>query len=207
MTGASTEPAGQRPDHDWDEAYSGSGPLPWDTGRPQPMFVALADAGQLRGRVLDAGCGTGEHALMVAARGMDATGVDISGRAIGIAQRKAEDRGLSVRFIAMDALQLGELDEVFDTVLDSGLFHCFTDEQRDQYVSSLGDVSRPGTHLFLACFSDQEPGDWGPRRVRGDELRASFANGWTIDSIQAAEFDITIAPSTARAWLMTATRV
>lgn len=50
-------------------------PPPWDIGRPQPVFLALAEAGALRGRVLDAGCGTGEHAIMAAGLGLDATGV------------------------------------------------------------------------------------------------------------------------------------
>ena len=37
---------------------------PWDIGHSQPAFKALAEQGVLRGRVLDVGCGTGEHALM-----------------------------------------------------------------------------------------------------------------------------------------------
>ena len=59
----------QRPD----EMYSGRQP-PWDIGRPQPAFLALADAGVIRGRVLDVGCGTGEHVLLCADRGLDAVG-------------------------------------------------------------------------------------------------------------------------------------
>ena len=51
-------------------------PPPWDIGRPQPAFLGLARAGLIRGRVLDAGCGTGEHTLMAAGLGLDATGAD-----------------------------------------------------------------------------------------------------------------------------------
>lgn len=54
--------------HDWDAIYRSATPPPWDIGRPQPAFVRLADSGLLAGRVLDAGCGTGEHALLAAAR-------------------------------------------------------------------------------------------------------------------------------------------
>jgi ubiquinone/menaquinone biosynthesis C-methylase UbiE len=98
-----------------------AGAPPWDIGRPQPAFLELADAGALHGQVLDVGCGTGEHALMAAARGLDATGIDAAPSAIAIAQAKARERGLSARFLVWNALDLGSLDERFDTVLDSGL--------------------------------------------------------------------------------------
>ena len=44
----------------WDDSYTGETPAPWDIGRPQPTFLRLAEEGLLAGRVLDAGCGTGE---------------------------------------------------------------------------------------------------------------------------------------------------
>src|SRR5437763_14661438 len=47
---------------DFDAMYSGT--APWDIGHPQGSLRAIADAGGIRGRVLDAGCGTGVHALM-----------------------------------------------------------------------------------------------------------------------------------------------
>ena len=46
----------------WDDVYASDDPAPWDIGAPQPAFVELADSGDLIGRVLDSGCGTGTHA-------------------------------------------------------------------------------------------------------------------------------------------------
>ena len=180
---------------------------PWDIGRPQPVFVSLADAGRITGRVLDAGCGTGEHVLMLVARGIDATGIDAAPTAIASAQRKATERGLSARFLVGDALRLSELAEQFDTVLDSGLFHVFDDQRRAEYVRSLSSVVPSGGQCLLCCFSDRQPGDWGPRRVRQDELRAAFADGWTVESIEPVEFETVLDPPIVQAWLMTATRV
>jgi cyclopropane fatty-acyl-phospholipid synthase-like methyltransferase len=178
----------------------------WNTGRPQPAFLSLAEAGAVQGRVLDVGCGTGEHVLMAARLGLPATGVDIAPTAIASAERKARDRGLSARFLLWNALELAALGELFDTVLDCGLFHVLGDDERALFADSLRSVLRPGGHYFMLCFSDRQPGDWGPRRVRQDEIRASFHDGWRIDSIAPAKIEITISPDGAQAWLTTVTR-
>ena len=193
----------------WDEAYASSAPAPWDIGRPQPAFVRLADSGLLCGRVLDAGCGTGEHTLLAAAHGADAAGVDISPRAIAQAREKAAGRGLAVRFEVADALNLGPLGMAFDTVIDSGLFHVFDDQGRVQYVTSLASVLRSGGTCYLMCFSDRQPGNFGPRRVRQDELTTAFSDGWTITDIAAGTFEINpgLGTTTAEAWLATIRRL
>jgi SAM-dependent methyltransferase len=197
---------GQRSDSfSFDEVYAGS--PPWDIGRPQPAFQALADAGELRGRVLDVGCGTGEHALLAAGLGLEATGVDSAPTAIGLAERKARDRGLSARFLVHDALDLGSLGEQFDTLLDSGLFHVFDDDDRPRYADSLRAVTPPGGRYFLLCFSDQQPGTFGPRRVTQGEIRASFGEGWRVDSIEASAMAVTFIPTGALAWLASITRL
>ena len=185
----------------WDEAYVGSAP-PWDIGRPQPAFVRLAEQGLLSGRVLDSGCGTGEQTLLAAAHGADAVGVDVSGRAIQRAREKAAERGLMARFEVGDALRLADLGLNFDVIIDSGVFHVFDDENRARYVASLASVLRPGGRCYLLCFSDRQPGDYGPRRVSQDELRAAFSHGWAVVSIEAAAFEINQPgrPS-AQAWL------
>lgn len=181
---------------------------PWDIGRPQPAFLALADAGAIRGRVLDAGCGTGEHALMCAALGHDTTGVDLASAAIRRAQDKARQRGLTVRFLVHDARRLGDLGESFDTVVDCGLFHVFHGDDSVAYVDSLASVLVAGGCYFLLCFSDRQPGDWG--RVHGvteDEITTAFARGWRVDSMEPATIDITTDPDGVRAWLVAVTRL
>jgi len=106
----------------FDERYR-SGEAPWEIGRPQPEVICLAEGGFFTGRVLDIGCGTGENALMLAARGLDVFGIDQIESVIQIARDKARDRGLSARFSVHNALQLADLGETFDTVLDSAVFH------------------------------------------------------------------------------------
>jgi SAM-dependent methyltransferase/DNA-binding MarR family transcriptional regulator len=173
----------------------------WDIGRPQPAFLRLADAGLLRGRVLDVGCGTGEHVLLVASLGLEATGIDVSPKAIELAKQKATARKLSARFLERDARELADFDEQFETVLDSGLFHVFNDEDRARFVEGLRTAVAPGGRYYLLCFSDRQPGVLGPRRVSQDEIRTSFVNGWRVGSIEPATMDLTISPVGALAWL------
>src|SRR5437762_14092061 len=134
----------------FESAYAGQ--APWDIGGPQKALIDLAD--QITGSVLDAGCGTGENALFFASRGHKVTGIDFLEEPIRRAKRKASERGLTSTFFVMDALALKDLPEVFDTVIDSGLFHVFSDEDRKRYVEGLATVLKPGGRLFLLCFSN-----------------------------------------------------
>lgn len=182
----------------FDVMYEGT--PPWDIGRPQSAFLALHRDGRIRGEVLDVGCGTGEHVLMAAAAGLEALGIDTSPRAIAAAERKAAERSLGARFLVGDALELAKLGKRFDTVVDCGLFHVFPDEARDRYVRSLAAATLPGGWYFLLCFSEHQPGDQGPRRVTQQEIRDSFADGWKVESIEAAELELA-GGGGAAAWL------
>jgi SAM-dependent methyltransferase len=193
----------------WDDSYAGNEPPPWDIGQPQPAFVRLAEQGLLTGELLDAGCGTGEQTLLAASSGAEALGVDVSPLAIKQARGKAAARGVKARFEVADALSLADRQLTFDTIIDSGLFHIFDDEHRARYVASLASVLRPGGRLYLMCFSDRQPGEFGPRRVSQAELRGAFADGWTILAIEASTFQVnpgSFGVATAQAWLATVSR-
>jgi SAM-dependent methyltransferase len=165
-----------------------AGPAPWDIGKPQTLFTRIAD--RVVGPVLDAGCGTGEHALFFAGRGHRVVGIDFVEEAIRRARRKAAERGLFVDFLVEDALTLADWGERFASVIDCGLFHVFSDADRQRYVQGLAQVVEPGGRLFLMCFSDEEPGTEGPRRIARQELYDAFADGWEVESIQPARCDI-----------------
>jgi SAM-dependent methyltransferase len=141
----------------FEKAYAGI--APWDIGRPQKPFIAAAN--QVVSPVLDAGCGTGETALYLAARGHRVTGIDFLEEPIRRARLKAAERGLNVEFLVKDALKLGDWGERFASVIDSGLFHVFSDDDRRRYVHGLAQAVERDGRLFLLCFSDEEPGTEG----------------------------------------------
>jgi cyclopropane fatty-acyl-phospholipid synthase-like methyltransferase len=165
-----------------------AGKASWDIGRPQRAFVEVAD--RVTGEVLDAGCGTGENALFFAERGQPILGIDFLETPIREARRKVQERGLDAEFAPMDALLLADFDRRFDSVIDSALFHVFADEDRARYVAGLAHVMKPGGRLFLLCFSDEEPGTQGPRRVSERELREAFADGWAVEEIRASRYEV-----------------
>lgn len=183
----------------------------WEIGMPQKVFLDVAD--RITGSILDSGCGTGENALYFASRGQKVTGIDFLAEPIQRAKTKAAERGLTPTFRVMDALALKELPEVFDSVIDSGLFHVFGDEDRRRYVEGLASVLKPGGRLFLLCFSDAEPGEQGPRRVSRREIEDSFSQGWVVESIEPTRFvvrpdpnDISFTDGGPKAWFVVVQR-
>jgi cyclopropane fatty-acyl-phospholipid synthase-like methyltransferase len=164
------------------------GKAPWDIGKPQAPFIEVAY--RVIGPVLDVGCGTGETALFFAGRGHRVTGIDFLAQAIRRARAKAAKRGLFVEFLVKDATKLLDWGERFASVIDCGLFHVFSDDDRRRYVAGLAHVLEPGGRLFLLCFSDEEPGSEGPRRVSRKAIHDAFADGWQVESVQPVQIEI-----------------
>jgi SAM-dependent methyltransferase len=194
---------------DFESIYAGQ--PRWEIGRPQKVFLDAAS--RITGSILDSGCGTGETALYFAGQGHQVTGVDFLSEPISRAKQKAAERGLAATFLVMDALSLKDLADGFDNVIDSGLFHVFSDEDRRRYVEGLASVLKPEGRLFLLCFSDAEPGDQGPRRISRKEIEEAFAQGWTLESVEPARFevrpdpdDVSFSEGGPKAWFVVARR-
>jgi SAM-dependent methyltransferase len=192
----------------WDASYL-DGPAPWDVGRPQPAILRLAGEGAFAGAVLDAGCGTGENALHVAALGLRVLGVDVAESALSIAREKAAGRGVDADFVVADALHLERLGRVFETVLDCGLFHTFDSDERRDYVAGLASVTSRGGNLYVLCFSDVEADTRGPHPVSQEELRAAFrrTSGWSVASISPDRIQTRFDAHGAPAWLAKIARI
>jgi len=192
----------------WDASYR-DGPAPWDIGAPQPAVVRLASAGGFAGAVLDAGCGTGDNALHLAALGVHVLGVDVAASAVSIARESATAGGIDADFIVGDALHLDRLGRVFDTVLDCALFHAFDNDERRDYVRGLASVTSPGGRLYVLCFSDTDRETAGPHPVSREELSAPFTpgSGWSIASISPERLQARFAPEGAPAWLAKIERI
>ncbi len=191
----------------WDEAYKGT--PPWDIGHPQPVFVDLIKSGEIKpGRALDIGCGRGDNSIMLSMSGCDVTGIDIVKGAISDAKEKAIERHVNVNFVVGNVLQMDRLfrKDEFDVVIDSGLFHTMTDEERPVFARQVHRVLKKGGKYFMLCFSDKEPDGTGPRRVSKAEIESTFTPLFSINYIKDAAFDSLFGPGSRKAYLLSASK-
>jgi hypothetical protein len=80
-------------------------------------------------------------------------------------------------------------------------------------MRSLAEVLQVGGSLYLLCFSDEQPGTEGPRRVSQQEIRDTFYDGWNVKQIEPTHFEsiprpggLEFGPEGPKAWLATIER-
>jgi cyclopropane fatty-acyl-phospholipid synthase-like methyltransferase len=168
----------------FDDFYKNQ-PPPWVIGGPQPAIVELERTGRISGRVLDVGCGTGEHTILLAKAGYDVLGVDGAPMAVEQARRNAAAQGVDARFEVADALALSETPG-YDTVVDSALFHIFDDADRPRYVTSLHTATHAGSVVYVLALSDAGRG-FGPQ-VAEKTIRDAFATGWELEELSEVTY-------------------
>jgi SAM-dependent methyltransferase len=168
----------------FDDAYK-SRTAPWVIGEPQPAVVELQRAGLIHSKVLDIGCGTGEHTILLTRLGYDVLGIDFAPHAVEQARANAAEQGVDARFEVADAMNLGA-EPGYQTIVDSALFHIFDDADRVRYVSSLHTATRPGGLVHVLALSDAGRG-FGPQVSEG-EIREAFGAGWVLEALDTTTY-------------------
>jgi SAM-dependent methyltransferase len=197
----------------WDKAYEGI--APWDIPGPQPDLREWIAGESVVGPALDIGCGSGEHAILLAKSGYQVVAIDWSTVAIDMAKAKVdlfnetfdkqyigdqasspEELGsvaaalpLNIDFQVMDVMKVNDLKTCFGLVLDCGLFHFFKGQSRDDLLTRLRSVMRSGGRFYSLCFSDDEPGEVGPPRLSKAEIRKAFSRpDWKLIAVEPRRF-------------------
>ena len=94
-------------------------------------------------------------------------------------------------------------------MIDCGLFHSLADDERRPLVEGLQAVLEVGGHYYMLCFSEHEPGDWGPRRIHAWEITDTFReeDGFEVEAIDETFFETRNGHRGARAYLASIKRV
>jgi SAM-dependent methyltransferase len=124
-------------------------------------------------RILDLPCGQGRHAIELARRGYEVTGVDLSPYMLGVARERADASGVRVRWMAGD-MREALPGETFDLVLNLFTsFGYFDDEADDRrVVRAAASMLKPGGRFLLEVINGE--------RIMGDfQEREWFTIGQT----------------------------
>jgi cyclopropane fatty-acyl-phospholipid synthase-like methyltransferase len=192
----------------WERAYTGS--PPWDIEVPQPEIVKLVKNNEVpKGRVLDIGCGLGDNSIFLAKNGFSVTCMDIAHLAIDKGKVKADKQKVKVDFRVGDVLKLDQYFDqgYFNAIVDSGLFHTLSDDERPIFAKQVRWVLADGGKYFMLCFSDKERGNEGPRRVSKKEIEVTFSNVLRIDYVKDAFFATKWGKEGAKAYLSSMTKI
>jgi SAM-dependent methyltransferase len=167
---------------------------PWEEGLRQGAVVeqirALFEREELGrqppyGRALDLGCGSGIHAVELARRGWQVTGVDNVPQALSRARERAREVGVEVRFLQGDitALRAAGVGSDFRLVLDFGAVHGLTQAQRVAVGRDVSALAATDATLLMLAFA---PGRRGPlpRGMSRADIEATYS-GWQITDEQA----------------------
>ena len=180
---------------EWKDVYrhGDEGQYPWELGKPRDFLVQLVEDGMIQGkRALDVCCGLGTNGLYLAEKGFDVTGIDISEKAVEVANQKAVKigRGGNIRFVAQSFMNMDYEPESFDFALDIGCFHHVPEDDRRTCIENVHRVLRPGGRYLLMCFSDSMGREWN--HFSDSQLRNLFSHRFdilTLDEVASLEAD------------------
>src|SRR6478672_84355 len=164
----------------------------------------IAEAGADRGRVLDAGCGTGLVALGLAQRGATLTLLDVSPEALALGRQFFDSAKVPAEFVEGSVFSLPFPDRSFSAVVNTGLLEHFNDENRraalaemlrvaDELVVTVNPNAAAPLYRKLKAAAERR-GSWDVGYERPFEtLAPDVPAGWSLEEhstgwLQQAQF-------------------
>jgi SAM-dependent methyltransferase len=146
--------------------------IPWNMVEPPDLLVELVTSGWVEPcPTVDLGCGAGNQAVWLATLGFEVTGIDLSSRAIQLAENAARSRDVHCRFLVRSLLELFETSEhAYDFAYDWEVLHHIFPEEREAYADNVRRILNPGGKYFSVCFSEEDMGFGSGEKLRETPL-------------------------------------
>jgi len=168
--------------------------IPWNMETPPDILQDLIKSKKLSPcKIIELGCGTGNYVRYFAKMGFDATGVDISEKAIEIARELAEKVEVKCKFIAADVLgNLLEIKGKYDFVYDWELLHHIFPEDRNKYIENVHRLLSSQGRYLSVCFSEASTQFGGVGKYRKTPIGTVlyFSNEAEIESLFGRLFSV-----------------
>jgi len=165
----------------WDSRYREGCWPPWERGSVAEGLKKAVEDGSIKPcRTVVLGCGLGTNAIYLARKGFDVTAIDVAPTAVGIAETKAKEAGVRVRFMLADVLALPDL-EPFDFIFDRGCYHNVRYGNAAGFIESVAGLSRPGTRMLVLSLNRDGPPGVREKTMR-DDFSPLFEFEWIRDS-------------------------
>ena len=170
----------------YESAGSDAAQIPWADLSPHPLLAAWlvnASAPAPGARALDIGCGLGDNAAAISAKGFRTTAFDLSPRAI----RWAQSRFPQVDFLAADLFRPpAAWNSAFDLVHECYTLQALPDAPRAEAIATIARFVAPGGALVLIARArnDSGPAAGPPWPLTRDEIMSFATHGLTAEAVE-----------------------
>ena len=160
--------------------YAGAGQdsdaIPWANLRPHPGFdhwLSFTDLSKGGKRAVVVGCGLGDDAEAMAARGFEVTAFDVSPSAVEWAKTRFPGSGVAYHVADLFGLP-GEWKRAFDLVVEVYTLQSLPGDVRPAAIEAVAELVAPGGTLVVVCRAreSEEPAAGPPWHLTREELCA-----------------------------------
>jgi 2-polyprenyl-3-methyl-5-hydroxy-6-metoxy-1,4-benzoquinol methylase len=118
--------------------------------------LELLDPSLKKGRLLDAGCGSGKYSLPLRMRGFDVLGMDVSFKALQMVRERSQARELDIDILAANVFQMPFKEDSFDIIWCYGVLQHLLLKERESAIKEFRRILRKEGILFLEVFGKDD---------------------------------------------------
>ncbi|MDC0088193.1 TPMT family class I SAM-dependent methyltransferase [Akkermansiaceae bacterium] len=170
---------------DWDKRYENHD-TPWDKGAPAPVLIELLKTGEFQcvktyPEVLIPGCGYGHDVREIASAGYQATGIDISEKALHTARFLTTGNQELSTFSGADLFD-PELPKRkrYDAIWEHTCYCAIDPDLRADYVKAVHDLLKPEGLLIGVFFTTEQTKPGPPHMTNPKDLHRLFSKHFEL---------------------------